>query len=185
MKITKTQLKQIIKEELEIFEAQWIIDNPTTPKWSPTPKGRAENEAWAAARDKTRRHDYDQIPTMTKTEWRDLEENMDKSGGYWHKLGTEKDPIVMLMLETVGRMASVYEDKAYVGRTQDEFPPVIGKMATLVKDQDWEEIHHLFNFMWMELINWHKDPYYPERSPLPPRVSHNFRTIDTIVRNIL
>jgi hypothetical protein len=84
----------------------------------------------------------------------------------------DQDPIYMLMLETIGRMTSCY--------AEDALPPPVAKMKTLIDSRDYESIRSNFNKMWTDLIQYHRD----HGIQLQPRVSHNFRTIDTIVRNL-
>jgi hypothetical protein len=76
------------------------------------------------------------------------------------------------MVETVGRMTSCYDENA--------LPPAVSQMQILVDSRDYATIRSNFNKMWTELIQYHRD----KGIQLQPRVSHNFRTIDTIVRNL-
>ena len=53
-------------------------------------------------------------------------------------------------------------------------------MAEELFARDYETIRSEFNTMWTELVQYHRD----RGIQLQPRVSHNFRIIDTIVRNL-
>ncbi|MEC7947000.1 MAG: hypothetical protein VX265_05490, partial [Myxococcota bacterium] len=83
-----------------------------------------------------------------------------------------QDPIHMLMLETVGRMSACYEGA--------ESPPPVVQLRALVEARDYETIRSDFGDLWNDLIAFHRD----EGTQLQPKVSHTFRTIDTIVRNL-
>ena len=138
MKITKTKLKQIIKEELES-----VLEN------SP-----ADN----SARDIELLLDFT-IDRIITTPY------------------DEKDPNSPL----------VYKDG---------IPSALQKMADLIKARDYKTIRSDFNKMWSELVSYHRKlvEYYFENGKkkdeaqhlggLKPRVSHNFRSINTIVRNL-
>ena len=103
-------------------------------------------------------------------------------------------PIEALLLETAKRMLTeTYTDKV---------PPSLAQIINLIMDRDYEPIRRGFNKMWSELTSYHRKlvQYYFDRSDhtdprkkkeeaqhlggLKPRVSHNFRSIDTIVRNL-
>ena len=83
-----------------------------------------------------------------------------------------QDPIYLLMLETIGRMTSCYDE--------GDLPPAVAQIQDLVSARDYETIRSDFNKMWTDLVQYHRD----RGIQLQPRVSHNFRTIDTIVRNL-
>ena len=78
----------------------------------------------------------------------------------------------MLMLETVGRMSSCYG--------VDDTPPPVSQLRSLVENKDYDTIRSEFGGLWNDLIAWHRD----QGLQLQPKVSHTFRTIDTIVRNL-
>ena len=189
MKITKTQLKRIIKEELEIFEAKYVIyDQPAN---DPARHHSVHRDPVSGAAYKKRiKQDYADIPEMTKPEFKKLYEDPGSTHGIpldtkytqWKGEGAP-DPLAILLMQSMNRVAEVYEDKAYVGRTKDDFPPAIGKMATLVAAQDYHIIREQYNNLLIDLFAWHKDPYYPARLPIPRRVVHNMSSIGTIVRN--
>ena len=82
------------------------------------------------------------------------------------------DPIYMLMLETVGRMSTCYDDQ--------DMPPPVATLRSMVESQDYDGIRTGFSTLWSELVSYHRD----RGMQLQPRVSHTFRTIDTIVRNL-
>ena len=85
---------------------------------------------------------------------------------------SSQDPIYLLMLETVGRMTSCYDEQS--------LPPAVAKIQQLVETRITMPFGPIFNKMWTELVQYHRD----KGIKLQPRVSHNFRTIDTIVRNL-
>ena len=76
------------------------------------------------------------------------------------------------MVETVGSMTRFYDHQS--------LPPAVAKIQQLVESRDYEAIRSNFNKMWTELVQYHRN----KGIKLQPRVSHNFRTIDTIVRNL-
>ncbi len=82
------------------------------------------------------------------------------------------DPIYMLMLETVGRMTSCYE--------ANQLPPAVEQLRGMVEQQDYDGIRAGFSTLWNDLVSYHRE----RGIQLQPRVSHTFRTIDTIVRNL-
>ncbi len=84
-----------------------------------------------------------------------------------------QDPIHMLMMETVGRMV-----KCYATSTA---PPSVARLEELVAQQDYETIRAEFNTLYTDLQAFHREH---DLDPPHPRVSHTFRTIDTIVRNL-
>ena len=79
----------------------------------------------------------------------------------------------MLMLETVGRMVKCY--------TAEDTPPAVSRLRELVESRDYETIRKEFNTLWESLQKHHRDN---NLGAPHPRVSHTFRTIDTIVRNL-
>ena len=110
MKITKQQLKQIIKEELE-----GVLDS-----------SHADNSTAA---------------------------------------------IGLLLDQIAERMLSAYTD---------EVPPDLQEMIDLINARDYETIRSDHNRMWTNLVQYHRDTGIP----MTPRVSHNFRSISTIIRSL-
>ena len=110
MKITKTRLKQIIKEELESALESPPADNST-------------------------------------------------------------DAIGLLLDQMAERMLSAYTD---------EVPPDLEEMIDLINARDYETIRSDHNRMWTGLVQYHRDTGIP----MTPRVSHNFRSIGTIIRSM-
>ena len=162
MKLTKSQLKQIIKEELEIFEAEMVVRGGRHP----LPKSTAP---WSQRRQTAARFDvHDKIQgqgpggEMTRFDYErkhvpaseeELAE-MDPVQALLNRVDTAMalatdDPIRQLMLETVIRMIEVYSEG-------EELPPVIEKMAELTIDRKYSDIRANFNKMWMELILYHR-----------------------------
>lgn len=78
----------------------------------------------------------------------------------------------MLMLETVGRMTACYEGAST--------PAPVEQLKALVEARDYDTIRADFGDLWNDLIAFHRR----EGTQLQPKVSHTFRTIDTIVRNL-
>ena len=81
------------------------------------------------------------------------------------------DAIGLLLDQIAERMLSAYTD---------EVPPALQEMIDLIKARDYETIRSDHNRMWTELVQYHRDTGIP----MTPRVSHNFRTIRTIVTNM-
>ena len=84
------------------------------------------------------------------------------------------DAIHVLLLQTMIRVIEVYAE-------EEKLPPAIQVMARLAISGDYAGIRSKFNEIWTDLVQYHRDPNHTE---LQPRISHNFRTIDTIVRNL-
>jgi hypothetical protein len=82
-----------------------------------------------------------------------------------------QDPIAMLLQETVGRMRACYPEGA---------PPPVVRMGELVQNRDYDKIRDEFASLWAHLIEHHRT----RGQAVQPRVSHTFRTIETIVRNL-
>ena len=80
------------------------------------------------------------------------------------------DAIGMQLDYMADRMLSAYTD---------EVPPALQEMIDLIKARDYETIRSDHNRMWTELVQYHRDT----GNSMTPRVSHNFRTILTIVKN--
>ena len=76
-----------------------------------------------------------------------------------------------LLDQTAERMLSAYTD---------EVPPALQEMIDLITARDYETISSDHNRMWTELVQYHRDTGIP----MTPRVSHNFRSIRTIVTNM-
>jgi hypothetical protein len=70
--------------------------------------------------------------------------------------------------------------KRVLSEYTDEVPPDLQEMIDLILDRDYDTIRSEFNRMWTDLGRYHRN----KRIPMTPRVSHNFRIIDTIVRNM-
>ena len=84
----------------------------------------------------------------------------------------DTDSAVGALLDQMAkRMLSAYTD---------EVPPDLDEMIDLINARDYEKIRKVHNSLWTKLIKYHRDTGIP----MTPRVSHNFRAIDTIVRNM-
>ena len=81
------------------------------------------------------------------------------------------DRAVSMMLDYMAeRMLSAYSD---------EVPPPLQKMVDLIKARDYESIRSNHNRMWTDLVQYHRD----SGNSMTPRVSHNFRSIRSILQN--
>jgi hypothetical protein len=83
-----------------------------------------------------------------------------------------QDPIYMLMVETINRMTSCFPD--------GDLPAPVERMRTLVHARQYDVIRSDFQAMWSQLADHHRR----RGQPIQPRVSHTFRTIETIVKNL-
>ena len=82
------------------------------------------------------------------------------------------DPAIAALLDfTIERVISAYDG---------EVPPSVQKMDDLIKARDYDTIRSDFNLMWTDLVQHHRDTGIS----LEPRVSHNFRAIGSILRNL-
>jgi hypothetical protein len=157
MKITKQQLKQIIKEEIEIALNEMEVSGGNLPADHPARQG-------------------------LKTEVEVLLDDIKKASVY-----DDKDPFAAvrgLLLETIKRMLTTSSDEDNPNSPlvyKDEVAPAMVELAELTMERDYETIRSNFNRMWTDMIRWHRLPGKPT---LLPRISHNFRTIDTIIRNL-
>jgi hypothetical protein len=82
------------------------------------------------------------------------------------------DPVYALMLETMDRIRNVY------GASPP--PDSVHRIQALVDSQDYERIREQFGILMDELVEHHRQA----GTQLQPRVAHNFRIIDTLVRNL-
>tara|TARA_R100000664_G_scaffold20919_1_gene30184 strand:- start:52 stop:384 length:333 start_codon:yes stop_codon:yes gene_type:complete len=62
----------------------------------------------------------------------------------------------------------------------DEVPRALQEMIDLIKARDYDTIRSDHNRMWTDLVKYHRDT----GNSMTPRVSHNFRSIRTIVSNM-
>ena len=81
------------------------------------------------------------------------------------------DAIAMTLDYMKDRMLSAYTD---------EVPPALQEMIDLINARDYETIRSDHNRMWTDLVQYHRDTGIS----MEPRVSHNFRTIRTIVTDL-
>jgi hypothetical protein len=82
------------------------------------------------------------------------------------------DPVYALMVETMDRIRNVYGS--------DTPPDPVHRIQSLVDSQDYDRIRAEFSGMMDELVEYHR----AADTQLQPRVAHNFRIIDTLVRNL-
>ena len=189
MKLTKSQLKQIIKEEIVIalnemeVSGGWLSGTKDTRRPRSTPhrfggtgKIRMQGpDGEMVAKEYAPKH----VPMSPeeRAETPAVELVLHDIAGVFEDLDTDTSPIHTLMLQTVERMAEMY---LHFDKTNTPLPPAIAKMIELTMAEDYAAIRSNFNRLWTELLQYHRN----ENIQLPPRVSHNFRTIDTIVRNL-
>jgi len=84
----------------------------------------------------------------------------------------DPNPAIGMQLDWMAdRMLSAYTD---------EVPPALDEMIDLINARDYDTIRSDHNRMWTDLDNYHR----AAGISMTPRVSHNFRAIDTIVRNM-
>jgi hypothetical protein len=76
------------------------------------------------------------------------------------------------MLETMGRIRRSYADGAV--------PPPVLEVQALVEGRDYDQIRARFSQLWTALTEHHR----ARGEELQPRVAHNFRIIDTLVRSL-
>tara|TARA_Y100001973_G_scaffold51697_1_gene76723 strand:+ start:1425 stop:1766 length:342 start_codon:yes stop_codon:yes gene_type:complete len=84
------------------------------------------------------------------------------------------DAIGMQLDYMADRMLSAYTD---------EVPPALQEMIDLIEARDYDTIRSDHNRMWTDLVQYHRDNKKMVGG-LTPRVSHNFRSIRTIVTNM-
>ena len=189
MKITKQQLKQIIKEEIEIalnemeVSGGWLSGTKDTQRPRSTPhrfggtgKIRMQDPSGEmVAKEYAPKH----VPMSPeeRAETPAVELALHDIKGAMEDSTADSSAMHLLMLQTVERMAEVYLP---FDKTDTPLPPAIAKMIELAIADDNAAIRSNFNRLWSKLIQYHRN----KGLPLQPRVSHNFRTIDTIVRNM-
>lgn len=76
------------------------------------------------------------------------------------------------MVETMGRIRRSYP--------ADAAPPPVEKVGELIESGDFARIREDFGSLWKELMDHHR----ASGEELHPRVAHNFRIIDTLVRSL-
>ena len=89
------------------------------------------------------------------------------------KIRDTKPAVGALLDQMAKRMLSAYTDEVQV-------PPALDDMIDLINARDYETIRSDFNLMWTNLVKYHRD----NKIKLKPRVSHNFRSIDTMLRSM-
>jgi hypothetical protein len=82
------------------------------------------------------------------------------------------DPIYLLLLETVGRMSSCFSEA--------DMPLAVTRLRAMVTARDYSSIRAAFPELWAQLNEHHKS----RGLTMQPRVSHTFRTIETIIKNL-
>ena len=86
----------------------------------------------------------------------------------------DTNPAVGALLDQMAkRMLSAYTDEVQV-------PPALDDMIDLINARDYEKIRKVHNSLWTKLIKYHRDA----EISMEPRVSHNFRSIDTMLRSM-
>jgi hypothetical protein len=166
MKITKSQLKKVIKEEL----MRMLNENPDLDPYDiPVPNLPSRNPY---------------RPSMD-LETAGAQEIINRVGDAYEESlqGEDTDAIAALLFSTIYRMLTTPSDEDDPNSPlvyEDEVAPAMVQLAELTVAQDYATIRSNFNRMWTDLIRWHRDTGIL----LLPRISHNFRTIDTIVRNL-
>tara|TARA_B100001123_G_C14943545_1_gene880731 strand:+ start:251 stop:733 length:483 start_codon:yes stop_codon:yes gene_type:complete len=159
MKLTKSQLKQIIKEEIEIALNEMEVSGGNLPADHPA------RQALKLTKD---------VDVLLDDINKTYEESLQ---------GEDTDAIAVLLLETIKRMLTTPSNKDDPKSPlvyKDRVPPPLAELAELTMAKDYAAIRSNFNRLWTQVLQWHRDTGIS----FPPRVSHNFRTIDTIVRNL-
>jgi hypothetical protein len=82
------------------------------------------------------------------------------------------DPVYSLMLETMGRIRNSYDGRA--------LPPPIEEINHLLASRDYQLIRESFPTLVTALVEYHRG----RSEQLNPKVSHQLRIIDTLVRNL-
>ena len=76
------------------------------------------------------------------------------------------------MLETMGRIRRSYPAEAT--------PAPVVRVGELIESGDFDRIREEFSELWKGLMDHHRE----QGEELHPRVAHNFRIIDTLVRSL-
>jgi hypothetical protein len=180
MKISKYRLKQIIKEELKIFEAEMVVRGgpramPTRYRRSqPTPFNVSDTIRGQSPSGQETQFDYkrEYVPPEPGelAEMDPVQKLINQIDG---KISSERtDPNRLRMLVAVRELIEIYSEG-------EDLPPAIKEMAELAMNRDFSAIHANFNRIWRELSQWHKDG----DTKFPRQVPANFRSIDTIARH--
>ena len=185
MKITKQQLKQIIKEELDLLEAEMVVHGGRNPKNTAPWSQRYQTAGRFDVRDKIQglgpQGEMTRFPYIRKHVPASEEElaKMDPVQRWFNQTETalhnsSGDAIHALLLQTMIRVILVYAE-------EKKLPPAIKAMAKLAIERKYADIRSDFNKIWTDLVQYHRDRGDPGLQPI---VVHNLRSINSMIRSV-
>ena len=164
MKLTKVQLRRIIKEELGR-----ALRNESRENRPPEPETDADREAAEA--------EFDFESTFSEGA------NKMKKGNKMKLTKTKLRQIIKEELSSHTRVLLQREFEYLVKPiieeySGDELPAPIERLKEIVGASDWEALRGETTKLWEELMSWHQE----RRTRVSQSVTKNFNTINTLLR---